>query len=199
MPTQLLNPSAKAAPSLAPHPEIALERGRVHEGCGAARRSFALWLAAQTEGPVIWIAPAWQAEALNPDGVAPLIDPGRLLFVTPRRAPDLLWCAEESLRAGAVALVVADLPGPPGLTAVRRMHLAAEQGGQSGPQLPLGLLLTPGQGGAPGVESRWGLEPAHTAGARRWRLTRLRARTRPPQSWHLGQPARRGPLELHAA
>ncbi|MEM8577619.1 MAG: hypothetical protein AAGF60_07175 [Pseudomonadota bacterium] len=181
---------ARTAPTLplVPNgPEIAL--GRVHEACGPARRSLALWLAAQTSGPVLWIAPAWEAEALNPCGVVPFIDPARLIFVSPRRAEDVLWSMEETLRAGIVPLAVADLPGLPTLTQVRRMHLAAEASGTA----PLGLLLTPGPaGGAPGVESRWHLSPTHAGGRSAWRLDRLRARTAPVKSWHLtrgpGQP-----------
>lgn len=165
---------------------IALTRGRVHEVCGPARWSFALWLAGQCSGPVIWIAPGWESAALNPDGMVDWADPGRFLFVQPRRAPDLLWCAEEVLRSGAVPLVVAELPQPPALTPVRRLHLAAEHGAHPG-AAPLGLLLTPGDGGAQGIESRWHMAPAHEAHAQRWHLERRRARTAPPKSWVLGR------------
>jgi len=168
------------------HRDVALTLGRVHEICGPARRTFAMWLAGQTRGPVLWISPAWGADQLNPDGMLDFADPARFLFVTPRRTEDLLWATEEALRAGAVALVIADLPGPPGLTPVRRMHLAAETGGTMGPA-PLGLLLTPGDGGAQGIETRWHMTPTHDTAlanqARRWRLERRRARTLPPQAW----------------
>ncbi len=189
MTTHLLSRrSAPARPELQLHPGLTLALARVHEACGAARRSFALWLASRTQGPVLWIAPAWQADTLNPDGVFAFIDPARLLFVSPTRAEDLLWAAEESLRAGAVALVVADLPGAPGLTAVRRMHLAAETGAAEGARTPLGLLLTPGDGGAQGIETRWHMAPAHTGSVPRWRLARRRARSQPPQDWIVTRP-----------
>lgn len=163
--------------------EFTLATARVHEVCGAARRTFALAVAGAMEGPVLWIAPGWAAERLNPDGMRRLVAPGRLIFATPRRAEDLLWSMEEALRAGAVPLVVADLPGPPGLTPVRRLHLAAETGAAEGACRPLGLILTP-QGAAPGVETRWSLAPRHTGThSEGWEMRRLRARTLPEAAW----------------
>lgn len=173
----------RPALSLLPQaPALQLVQARVHEACGTARYTLALWLAAQTEGPILWIAPDWGPADLNCDGVRDWLDPARLIFVHPRRNEDLLWTMEEVLRAGATALVVADLPVLPNLTQVRRMHLAAETGAKEGSRLPTGLLLTPGDGGAAGVESRWHLAPAHDSG---WRLERRRARTAPVEGWNV--------------
>lgn len=168
-----------------------LSLARLHECCGAARRSFALLLAARLaetgdRGPVWWISPAWEPDQLHAEGVARFFCPERLLFVRPKRAEDVLWTLEEILRSGTAALAVADLPGLPGLTAVRRLHLAAETGANTGGTAPLGLLLTPGPGGAQGVESRWRFESDHLPRQEGWRLERLRARMDPPRSWHVG-------------
>lgn len=168
---------------------LTLGRARVHEFCGPARRTLALMAARGSLGPVLWLRPGWLPERLFPDGLQPIIAPGRLIFVTPRRPEDLLWCFEEALRAGVAALVVAELPEPPRLTPVRRLNLAAEAGATTGPVVPTGLMLTPGEGGAPGVESRWHVTPCHGAHSTRWRLDLRRARSEPPQSWRIACPA----------
>ncbi|MEM9318402.1 MAG: hypothetical protein AAGA70_05295 [Pseudomonadota bacterium] len=156
---------------------------RVHEACGAARRRLALWLARGLSGPVLWIRPAWSTDRLHMAGVAAEIEPGRIILVEPQRAEDVLWSLEQALRSGAVALAVAECAVAPELTPVRRLHLAAEAGAEAGGCAPLGLLLTPGAGGARGVESRWRLEPDHGAARSGWQLERLRARTAPEGRW----------------
>lgn len=161
--------------------KLGLLTARVHEFCGPSRRTLAL-LAAQT-GPVFWIQCHWQVDHLFGPGVAPFFDPGQITFVRPKRLEDVLWCMEEVLRAGCVPLVIAELPDPPHLTPIRRLHLAAEAGAERRKVNPLGLLLTPGDGGAQGVESRWHLAPRHAGGQNRWLLQRRRARMAPPAAW----------------
>ena len=165
--------------------DLILPLARVHEFCGNARRTLVMMLASRMAGPVFWIAPGWSAERLNADGMMRFINPGRITFMTPRRPEDLLWTMEEVLRSGAVPLVVADIPAPPALTPVRRLHLAAETGADEGTVKPLGLLLVPGNGGAQGVETRWQMQGAHGIAGPGWTLTRSRARTDPPKTWRV--------------
>jgi len=184
---------ATTRPALPVLGDMTLDLGRVHEACGPSRHMLAMLVAGAAKGPVLWIAPGWVQGGLNTDGMEALAGPERFVFAAPQRAEDVLWCAEEALRSGAAPLVVAELPAPPSLTAVRRMHLAAEAAGGQG----LGLLLTPGAGGAPGIETRWHMAPAHTPRAPRWILTRRRARTAPPRAWSLE--GRSGAWQLAAA
>jgi protein ImuA len=183
----LRHATAAPAAGLALAPGVILARGRAHEAAGPARVVFALLAAARLAGPVLWLHPGGAAERPFGDGLRAFLDPARLVLARTRKPVDSLWGAEEALRSGAVPLAVADLPGPPDLTAVRRLHLAAEAGGRGRQgEAPLALLLTPGAGGAPGVETRWRLAPAPgwaEHGAPRWRLTRARARMAPEATW----------------
>ncbi len=200
----LLSPTGgKARPAQALLGPLRLVRGRVHELCGPARHRLAVFLLRESSGPVVWIRPDWQTERLLCDGLAPLADPGRLILVNAPRADEVLWAMEEVLRSGAVALVLAEVAALPGLTAVRRLHLAAEAGmaaaQMAGALAPLGLILSPEGGGAPGVESRWHLAPCHAADTWRWRLSRLRDRSEPPRDWLVGQDGKGQPHLVEAA
>jgi protein ImuA len=184
--------------------DLALRRGRVHEGCGPSRLRLAVMLMARCEGPVVWVRPGWVPERLNAAGLQPLANPSRLILVRADRDEALLWAAEEALRSGTAPLVVAEPAAIPGLTPVRRLHLAAEAGAEvarrDGGPAPLGLILTPGEGGAAGVETRWHLAPLPSPAllwdaGHSWCLTRLRARLSPPARWRLHGHAGREGLE----
>jgi protein ImuA len=168
-------------------PGVGLVRARAHEAAGPARVTFALLAAARLEGAVLWLQPSWSCERLMGDGVRRFVDPCRLVFGRARTPDELLWAAEEALRTGVVPLVVVELPEAPRLTPVRRLHLAAEAGAERG-TAPVALLLTPGAGGTPGIETRWLLAPAPgwaRDGRARWRLTRARARMAPERTWEM--------------
>lgn len=200
--------SGDSPPPLAPLPQMALARGRLHEVTGPARHTLAALAAgvAMAEGPVLWLRPAWLTEGLCAQGLAALMpDPGALVVVRCQKPVDVLWAGEEALRSGAVALVVAELAEAPDLRQVRRLHLAAGEGLARGRPLgraPLGLALMAETADSrlAGVESRWALHPLAT-GAARWRLDRLLMRSQPPQDWEVrGLPQRAsGPVSESAS
>lgn len=138
-------PSSPSLPRLAP--------ARVHEAGGPAAPAFALTMAAQTTGAVIWIRPAHAPERLMPWALRRFLSPGRLLMVEARGEADLLWAAEEALRSGAAGFVVAAPEKPLSLTAGRRLQLAAEAGRTTG------LLLIREDGGSNAAETRWHCTP----------------------------------------
>jgi hypothetical protein len=111
--------------------DLTLRRGRVHEFCGPSRAMLAALVMAKSAGPVVWIRPGWVPERLNTAGLQPLADPARLILAQADRDEGLLWAMEESLRSGAAPLVVAECLAPPGLTPIRRLHLAAEAGAET--------------------------------------------------------------------
>ena len=177
--------SNRPPPSLKMWEDVELRLTRVHEFCGTARHMLALRVAARAGGAVFWIAPRHGSAALHAPGMAEWCDPRQVIFVEAKQPMDVLWSMEEILRSGVAPVVVADLPRPPEMTPVRRLHLAAEAGGNRGPARPIGLLLTPGKGGAQGIETRWCCDSVHDPQNRAWRLERLRARMMPPKQWRL--------------
>ncbi|GAB4268699.1 MAG: hypothetical protein Kow0013_19630 [Pararhodobacter sp.] len=190
-------------PALAVLPQMALARGRLHEATGAARRTLAALVAgaAQAEGPVLWLVPRWRAGGLCPQGLARFMpDPGALITVGCPTAVDILWAMEEALRAGCVALVVAEIAETPDLRQVRRLHRAATEGCARAAQTgvgPLGLVCAQdhAESRVAGVESRWALHPLPPvpeamAQAPRWRLERQLARGLPPRDWVVDLPDR---------
>lgn len=132
----------------------ALSAGRVHEATGPGRLAFALALAGETSGAVLWVMDVRRREVPCPQGIGPLLDPGRLILVRPTGPLAALQATEESLRSGAVPLVIADLDAAPDLTQSRRLQLAASTGGGRG------LCLVPERGlGANAAETRWHCAP----------------------------------------
>lgn len=203
--THLPPPHGSAAPEVALPGGITpgLLRARAHELCGPARLSLAVLILGQCRGAVVWILPAWRADKPYACGLSDHMAPDRLLLAQVRREEDLQWCAEEALRSGAAPAVVVEMPKLPDLTAVRRLHLAAQVGAEAAAKTgagtpPLCLILTAGDGGAQGVETRWhmratalGSAPAGE-GESAWRLERRRARTAPVAAWALTRTGARG-------
>ncbi|ALV26901.1 ImuA family protein [Pannonibacter phragmitetus] len=132
---------------------------RVHEASGPAALAFALLQAAQlregkgTDKAVLLIVPTHLRGGLLPSGVAPLIDPSRLITVQAPTQTDQLWSMEEALRSGAVHAVITLTEKPLTLTQGRRLQLAAESG------RTLGLLVTGQEGGSNTSETRWHCVP----------------------------------------
>lgn len=143
-------PDPAAPPPLVP--------ARVHEATGPGAVAFALMQAAHQTGPVAWITPAHEGAGLLPAGIARMVLPARIMLVRAPSETDLLWSVEETLRSGAVGMVIAAPAKPLSLTAGRRLQLAAEAG------RTLGLLLVREGAGSNATETRWHCAPVWDRG-----------------------------------
>jgi protein ImuA len=132
-----------------------LEPNRMHEACGSGAAFFALALAAQFDGMLLWIREQWTPETLNPLGFADVFAPDKLLTVAAPNQIDVLACGEESLRSGTVPLVVMELRKPLDLTMGRRLQLAARAG-----QSTALVIMSEGKG-SNAAQTRWRCEPLY--------------------------------------
>lgn len=156
-------------PDSAPADPFGLRPRRVHEAEGRGRRAFALFQAARHPGPLVWIVPSHAPELPMlrglPQGVGE-----RLHLLRPVGEADLLWCAEEALRAAPVGLVIAEPERSLSLVAGRRLQLAADTGGTTG------LVLIRQNAGSNAAETRWQCEPLAATAAdstlHRWSLNK---------------------------
>lgn len=167
-----------------PHP-FPLREGRTHEVCGIGTTSFACAVCASTTGPILWVNERHRREGLNPRGLVSFFDPGRLLLARGKDQTDTLAVMEEALRDGSVPLVIGELPREIGLTAGRRLQLAAKEGRATG------LCLILPDGGSNAAETRWHAMPVYDKLLRegvdsprlRWR--QLKNKSGPCRAWEV--------------
>ncbi|MGE0152421.1 MAG: ImuA family protein [Reyranellaceae bacterium] len=123
----------------------------------AAATGFAAWLlrrcgeTRRPGRPLLWVrrrGGRFDARPYAP-GLAPFLDPGRLLLVEADSEEQVLWSLEEGLRSGALAGVLGEVRGAD-LTATRRLQLAAEAGAT-----PALLLRLPGTLRTSAALTRW--------------------------------------------
>lgn len=154
-----------------------LRASRVHEACGPLAAGLAA-VAAAGLGDSLWVRESWRPEMISPAGLADYFDPARLVLAQAPNQTDVLAVAEEGLRDGAVPLVVIELTAPIGLTAGRRLQLAAQAGQTTG------LCLIPEGMGSPSAETRWHCSPlpdpdspAGHSTLQRWQLIKNKSGT----------------------
>ena len=141
----------------------ALQWGATHEVLGMGADRFALNALMQAHSlqsahPSVWVGRPRDVGTLRPEGLAPWIPPASLTLVEAKRRADILWAAEQVLRAPAQALCVVQLDQGPGLSESRRLQVAAEAGGS------LGLVLIARRAHSSTCQTRWECCP------RRWAL-----------------------------
>lgn len=121
-----------------------LALGALHEISGPARDAAALGfvsallarLAARAPGAVLWcrrLGAAYEVGNIYAPGLAALgLDPSRLILLGARHGRDVLWALREGLSCPRLLAVVGEVEETAvGLTASRRLQLAAEKSGVS--------------------------------------------------------------------
>ncbi len=168
-------------------PEGGLARACVHEAAGAAADGFVAALAARLAGPVLWCVHEAGADRLYAPGLARFgLGPDRLIVAVCPNRTDCWWAMEEGLRAGALAAVVGEPDGAVGLTASRRLQLAAETGGTTGFVLLRGAAH--GRLAPSAVASRWLATPLPALDrgtGLRWQVGLLRCRGGGTGTWEI--------------
>ncbi len=184
-------------------------RGRM----GGAATAFAACHAALMAAgrPLLWITGQGRLDLYAPGLAAFGLAPAALIVVQ-ARGPAALWAMEEALREPGVGAVVAEIAAI-GLTASRRLQLAAEAGGAgafllrsaAADALPPTASVTRWRvgtitGGAQGIDAQaartnGGMPPV---GAVRWRLELVRCRGGRPASWMVEWRHATGDLTLAA-
>tara|TARA_R110000765_G_scaffold37747_3_gene83376 strand:+ start:8795 stop:9385 length:591 start_codon:yes stop_codon:yes gene_type:complete len=134
-----------------------LKNTRTHEVCGASAHAFAFALAGQlcsaNGRTALWVREAWDGHQINPVGFSSYLDPKHLLIAQAPSHIDVLASTEEALRSGHVALVIAQITQPIGLTEGRRLQLAAQAGNATG------LCILPEGMGNNAAQTRWHCAP----------------------------------------
>ena len=146
---------------------IRLPRGRIHEVMGQAADMFAMAVAAQTKGALIWIGQREAVESLCPTGFQRFFDPTRVIttFCLSRR--EIFWAAEQSLRTLKKGCVFIELNDGPDLKESRRLQIAAEEGGT------LGIILIARRAQTSAAHTRWVCNPSCEGSAPWiWKLTK---------------------------
>lgn len=172
--------SATGIPVSASHGEIRLApclrlaRGRVHEIMGDSAEVFALIAAGALEGPVFWTGSSRDVESLAPTGVQAFLDPARLVLTIGLNRGEVLWAAEQALRARCAACVVIELHDGPDLKESRRLQIAAEESSA------VGLVVLHGRASTSAAETRWRCDAIPGGG---WVWTCTKCKRGMPGAW----------------
>ena len=157
---------------------VCLTKGRVHEVMGDSADMFAVLTASRLSGPIIWIGLACDIGSLAPTALQDFIDPARVILTEGNSRSEVLWAAEQALRARCAPCVVVELAGGPNLRESRRLQVAAQEGGG------LGLILIHGRAQTSACETRWHCA-ANSAAENSWTWTLTKNRRGELGTWHV--------------
>ena len=144
-----------AQPTLAVGAGVSLRKGRTHEVTGPGADLFAIIAAAEQDRGILWISLYRDLVSLCPTGLQAYLNVEDLILVEAVSRGELLWAADQALRADGGFCVILDMPDQLSLKESRRLQLAAEQGGG------LGLILLRGGVSSSAAQTRWECTPLH--------------------------------------
>lgn len=146
---------------------LELRMRRVHEVTGPAADMFAVLSAAKRSADIVWIGLGRDMSTLCPLGLERFLSVESLIIVEAVSRGEILWAADQVLRAGGGFTVIIDMPDALSLKESRRLQLAAEQGGG------LGLLILRGPAGSSAAQTRWRCAPLSSDDAAwRWQCVK---------------------------
>ena len=159
-----------------------LRHARVHEVCGPSALTFATIAAALSGDLVLWVRASHYRDTVYPPGLAPFLDPSRILLAWAETHKDSLAVAEEALRSGALSFVVIEIGQPLDLREGRRLQLAAKAGGTTG------LCIIPQGMGSNAAETRWHAAPVfdpHSEDSTLMRWEIIKNKTGTLEAWNV--------------
>ena len=180
-----------------------VESGGAAEFAGSATL-FVAGIVARLEGPVLWCLDRRDLFAPSLAGVG--LHPRRVIYADAFRERDVLPAMEEGLREKGLAAVVGEVTRL-GLTASRRLQLAAEASGVTAFTLRRWWNVADKEATAlpTAAVTRWRISPFASQappvaglGRARWHVELLRCRGGEPRSWILEACDAKGGLTLPA-
>ena len=180
-----------------------IEHGPASEFAGAATL-FTAGILARLKGPVLWCLT--RRDLFSPGLMQVGLHPNRVIFVETHRDSDVLPLIEEGLHEKGLGAVVGEVTRL-GLTASRRLQLAAEASGVTA--LVIRRWWTVAQKDLTGLPTaaltRWRITPAVSEslpadglGRARWQVDLMRCRGAEPCSWIVEACDAQGRLALPA-
>ncbi len=157
---------------------MVLRKGRIHEVIGAGSDVFAALAAAEQGQNIFWIGLYRDLSSLCPTGLQVYLNVADLILIEAVSRGELLWAADQALRADGGFCVILEMPDTLSLKESRRLQLAAEQGGG------LGLILLRGGVNTSAAQTRWECAPIH-AEQPTWAWTCLKGKNGEAGAWRV--------------
>lgn len=139
-----------------------LRKGRIHEAYGPGADMFAVRGIADQACGTFWIGLYRDIQTLNPAGLQTYLDIDDLIIVEAVSRGELLWAADQALRADGGFCVILEMPDMLSLKESRRLQLAAEQGGG------MGLIILRGGVSTSAAQTRWQCAPIAAGNTPAW-------------------------------